>query len=176
MSELVGPTLVIGLGNSIMGDDGLGLAALTRLERDWWCPPAVRLVDGGTWGLRLLPLFDEAESVLLLDAIDAGRAAGALIVVGRDDLPRVLGHKLSSHQVDVPEILALAELRGTVPRRLVAMGLQPGRVALSTDLSPEVADQMDSLVTAAVSQLVAWGHEVVPAPGGALPLEPAALR
>ncbi len=172
MNEKVGATLVIGLGNPIMGDDGLGLVALARLERDWRLPPPIRLVDGGTWGLRLLPLLEEAEAALLLDAIDAGRKPGELIVLGHDEIPRLLGHKLSSHQVDLPELLALTELRGTVPGRLAALGLQPARVRISAELSPEVGSEMGRLVTAAVSQLVAWGHAVMPArrdEGGIVP-------
>lgn len=172
MSETGGETLVIGLGNPIMGDDGLGLAALERLEREWRLPPAVRLVDGGTWGMRLLPLIEQAEAVLLLDAIDAGRAPGSLIVLARDEVPRVLGHKLSSHQVDLAEVLAVGELRGTIPARLAALGIQPARVEMSTTLSAEVAGRLGELVLAIVGQLVAWGHDVVPErPARARPVE-----
>ena len=68
--------LVIGLGNPLMGDDGLGLAALERLAADWVLPPGVELVDGGTWGLNLLPLLEAADQVLFLDAVDVGKAPG----------------------------------------------------------------------------------------------------
>lgn len=159
-----GDTLVIGLGNPIMGDDGLGLAALARLEREWRLPAAVRLVDGGTWGMRLLPLIERAAAILLLDAIDAGRAPGDLIVLEREELPRLLQHKLSSHQVVMAEVLALTELRGTIPARLAAVGLQPKRIEMSTSLSPEVAAGLDELVRAAVTRLAAWDHALVPAP------------
>lgn len=162
MSEL-GDTLVIGLGNPIMGDDGLGLAALARLEREWLVPSAVRLVDGGTWGLRLLPVIERAAAILLLDAIDAGRAPGNLIVLEREELPRLLQHKLSSHQVVMAEVLALTELRGTIPERLAAVGLQPKRIEMSTSLSPEVAAGLDEVVRAAVARLAAWGHALIPA-------------
>ena len=156
-------TLVIGLGNPIMGDDDLGLAALARLEREWRLPPAVRLVDGGTWGMRLLPVIERAAAILLLDAIDAGRAPGDLIVLEREELPRLLQHKLSSHQVVMAEVLALAELRGTIPGRLAAVGLQPKRIEMSTSLSPEVVAGLDNVVRAAVARLAAWGHALIPA-------------
>ena len=162
MSDM-GDTLVIGLGNPIMGDDGLGLAALARLERQWRLPSAVRLVDGGTWGMRLLPVIERGAAILLLDAIDAGRAPGDLIVLERGELPRRLQHKLSSHQVVMAEVLALTELRGTIPGRLAAVGLQPKRIEMSTSLSPEVAAGLDDVVRAAVSRLAAWGHALIPA-------------
>jgi hydrogenase maturation protease len=174
MSE-PGETLVIGLGNPIMGDDGLGLAALARLEREWRLPSTVRLVDGGTWGMRLLPLVERAAAILLLDAIDDGRAPGDLIVLEREELPRLLQHKLSSHQVVMAEVLALAELRGTIPARLAAVGLQPKRIEMSTSLSPEVVAGLDGAVRAAVARLATWGHHVVraatasPLSAGAVP-------
>jgi hydrogenase maturation protease len=162
-----GEVLVIGLGNPIMADDGLGVAALERLRQGWSLPESVRLVDGGTWGMNLLPLIEEAERVVFLDAIDAGRPAGALILLEREELPRFLALKLSPHQIDLREVLALAELRGTLPSDLVAIGLQPGRVEMAFGLSPEVESRLDDLLTAAVKRLERWGY-------ACNPLEPAA--
>jgi hydrogenase maturation protease len=160
MSEIGGETLVIGLGNPIMGDDGLGLAALERLQREWRLPADVHLADGGTWGMRLLPLIEGAEAVLLLDAIDAGRPPGELIVLGGEQLPRMFNHKLSPHQIDLREVLAIGELRGTLPARLAAVGLQPARVEMSTSLSPEVEGGLGRVVAATAARLAEWGHEV----------------
>jgi hydrogenase maturation protease len=150
--------LVIGLGNPIMGDDGLGIAALERLRESWALPQSVRLVDGGTWGMNLLPLVEDARELLFLDAIDRGRPAGELNVLEREELPRVLGLKLSPHQIDLREVLALAELRRGLPARLVAMGLQPARVEMFDGLSPEVECRMDELLAAVVGRLAQWGH------------------
>ena len=74
-------TVVLGLGNMLMSDDGIGLAALARLQDDWFIPPQVELVDGGTWGMNLLPIIESADRVLVLDAIDSGAAPGTLAVV-----------------------------------------------------------------------------------------------
>jgi hydrogenase maturation protease len=153
-----GETLVIGLGNPIMADDGLGIAALERLREGWALPQSVRLVDGGTWGMNLLPLIEGAAELLLLDAIDTGQPAGELVVLSRDQVPRFLGLKLSPHQIDLREVLALAQLRGALPARLVAMGLQPARVEMFSGLSPELESRMDSLLTAVIEQLERWGH------------------
>jgi hydrogenase maturation protease len=70
--------LVLGLGNVLLGDDGLGAAAVARVERDYRVPASVRLEDGGTLGLSLLGLLAEAEHVILVDAIRARRSAGNL--------------------------------------------------------------------------------------------------
>jgi hydrogenase maturation protease len=93
-----------------------------------------------------------------LDAIDTGQPAGELVVLSRDQVPRFLGLKLSPHQIDLREVLALAQLRGALPARLVAMGLQPARVEMFSGLSPELESRMDSLLTAVIEQLERWGH------------------
>ena len=85
------PTVVIGLGNPLMTDDGVGLAALERLACHWQFSPPVELVDGGTWGLNLLPVIESAGRVLLLDAIDVGAAPGAHVTLPRAELPRLRG-------------------------------------------------------------------------------------
>lgn len=150
-------TVVLGLGNMLMADDGVGLAALARLRDEWCLPPDVELVDGGTWGMNLLHVVEGAERLLIFDAISLGRVPGELIRLDRDDIPRFLLQKVSPHQVDLREILALAELRGMLPRRLVALGVQPGRIEMSTELTPAVAAQVDALVRTGVETLEQWG-------------------
>ena len=154
-------TIVIGLGNPLMADDGLGLAALERLRAEWRVPADVELVDGGTWGMSLLPTIEDAGRVLLLDAVRTGASPGTLHVMERDDLPRYLSTKLSPHQVDLRDVLALAELRGTLPADTVAVGLEPARVELSNELSNVLRVRLDDVIDAAVARLVTWGHAVV---------------
>lgn len=154
--------VVIGLGNPLMGDDGLGLAVLERLRGQWRFGPGVELVDGGTWGMNLLPLIEDAGGVILIDAIRAGGPPGAEVTLERDALPRSLATKLSPHQIDLQDVLALAELRGTLPRRMVAIGAEPARVELSAGLSPLLAAAVDRVADAVCRRLAAWGHEASP--------------
>jgi hydrogenase maturation protease len=153
-----GTALVVGLGNPLMGDDGLGLAALERLHEAWRAPPTVTLLDGGTWGLNLLHTIEASGQVLFLDAIGAGRAPGTLAELEGPQLPRMLGLKLSPHQIDLREVLALLELRGTTPATMACLGLEPASIELRTGLSPEVAAGLDALVDSAAVRLLAWGH------------------
>lgn len=152
--------LVIGLGSPLMGDDGIGLAALDRLREGWRLPPTVELLDGGTWGLNLLHAIEGARQVLFLDAVRAGRQPGTLAEIERAELPRMLGLKLSPHQIDIREVLALVELRGTAPAAMACLGLEPASVELRAGLSPEIADRLDALVDAAARRLRRWGHRV----------------
>jgi hydrogenase maturation protease len=155
-------TVVIGLGNPLMGDDGLGLAALERLRDGWDVPAGVELVDGGTWGMNLLPVIEDAGRVLLIDAIEIGAAPGTEIVIERDHLPRYLATKISPHEVDMRDVLALAELRGTLPRLTTAVGLQPARIELSEQLSDVIGARLDGLLVTVVRLLGEWGHACTP--------------
>ncbi len=152
--------LVIGLGNPIMGDDGLGLAALDLLRSRWSLGERITLVDGGTWGMNLLHLIEEAGRVLFLDAINADEPPGTPVVLTGDELPRFFAHKLSPHQIDLKEVLAMAEWRGTLPVEIVAMGLQPEIIEMSTELSDAVAANLPQLVETAARQVEMWGHPV----------------
>jgi len=145
-----------------MADDGLGLAALEEL-RAYRFAPDVELVDGGTWGMNLLGTIEDAGRLLLLDAIHAGRPAGSLVVLRDEELPRYLFTKVSPHQVDLREVLALAEFRGTLPRETVAVGLEPQRVEMSDSLTPLVRARLALVVRAALGVLEAWGHHAEPA-------------
>jgi hydrogenase maturation protease len=151
-------TLVIGLGNPLMGDDGAGLAALEQLRDDWDVSPDVELVDGGTWGMNLLPLLETADRVLLLDAIYNGRTPGTITELVGDAVPRGFDHKLSPHQIDLREVLALAMLRETLPSQLVAIGVEPELIEMSTTLSPPVAAAIPSMVARTAVWLESLGH------------------
>lgn len=151
-------TVVIGLGSPLMGDDGVGLAALEQLRVEFATDPALEWVDGGTGGLALLPVFESARRVLLLDAIDTGAAPGTCVEIRGADLPRRLAAKLSPHQIDVGELLALVALRDAEPEELTAIGVQPERIALGVGLSEPVAAAFPEMVASARARLRAWGH------------------
>lgn len=151
-------TVVLGLGNALMADDSVGLYALSHLQDDWFMPPEVEFVDGGTWGLTLLPIVDTADRLLVLDAIDSGLAPGTLVELRGDQIPTFLERtKVSPHQVDLRDVLALCELRGRTSGEVVVLGIQPQRVEMSTELSPAVSAKLDGLVTLAGERLRGWG-------------------
>jgi len=151
-------TLVIGLGNPLMRDDGIGLAALDRLREEWSLPAGIDLVDGGTWGMYLLPLLEDANEVILLDAIRTGAAPGTVQVLAREDLPLGLSHKLSPHQIDLREILAILALRDLMPEDFIAVGIEPAVVEMGTALSPVAEAALPAMVDQVIVALEARGH------------------
>jgi hydrogenase maturation protease len=157
-----GETVVLGVGSPLMGDDGLGVSVVEMLRERWAHDPEVVFLDGGTWGMRVLPYIEGAKRLLLLDVIRDDHDPGTLVRLERDELPRHLKQKLSPHQIDLGEVLALAELRGTFPERAVALGIEPDRVELHDGLSPKVRASVPALIEAAHAQLEAWGHALEP--------------
>jgi hydrogenase maturation protease len=151
-------TLVLALGNPIMGDVGFGLAVLARLRAMVSETAMLRLVDGGTWGMNLLPGIEDCDRLLIVDAITCGQPGGSLVRLEKDQLPRYFSIHLSPHQVDLREVLALAELRETFPREAVAIGAEPVRIEMGTELSGPVAAQVETVAGLVVRQLEHWGH------------------
>jgi hydrogenase maturation protease len=150
--------VVIGLGNPLMGDDGFGLAVLDELRTDYALPPEVELVDGGTWGMNLLPVVEDADELILIDAIDIGAAPGTMVRLEHARLPRYLATKISPHQVDLRDVLGLAELRGTLPADTVALGLQPASVEMRNSLSDIARRGVEPLASAVVQELARRGY------------------
>lgn len=152
--------LVIGLGNPLMGDDGFGLAALARFVERWETDDRVVLLDGGTWGMNLLPDVESAEAVVFIDAVNVRQSPGTPVTLERHELPKLLALKLSPHQIGIQEVLALAELRGRLPERTVVIGTQPAYVEMSTALSGACAAVVDLVAERVAGRLEAWGYAV----------------
>ena len=154
------PTVVIGLGNPLMTDDGVGLALLAGLQARGPFQPEPLFVDGGTWGMNLLPTIEDAKRVLFLDAVNFGAPPGTAVLLERHRLPRWLGLKLSPHQIDLKEVLALAELRGHLPAEAVVVGIQPDKVEMGSELSPAAGAGIEAALDLAVGMLERWGTHV----------------
>ena len=149
--------LVMGIGNLIMTDDGIGIRAVQLLEERYRFPAEVTVLDGGTLGLELLPKLEGVAKLLVVDAIETGKPPGTLVRLSGDDVPFALETKVSPHQMGLKDLLAVASLQGCLPGELVLLGIQPQRVAMGIELSPAVAEQLEPLVARIVKELEQWG-------------------
>ena len=151
--------LVLGIGNLLWADEGFGVHAVQALDTAWRFPPQVRLMDGGTQGLALLPYVRAVSGLLILDAVDFGLRPGEMRLIHGDDVPGYMGaKKVSMHQTGFQEVLAAARMLREYPERLALIGVQP--VALDDyggDLRAEVRDCLPRVVAMAVEILSAWG-------------------
>lgn len=148
-------TVVIGVGNTILSDEGVGVHAARLLQSDPRVPAGVTILDGGTIGLELIPYASDASRVLLLDAMNSGKAPGTLArMTGRDLLGTTGGW--SAHQLGVADLIAALFLVSTLPQEIVVLGVQPANTDWGTSLSPEVEAALVPLVDAALVQLQIW--------------------
>ncbi len=154
--------LVLGIGNLIMSDDGVGVRVVQRLATEFRFPPAVTVLDGGTLGLDLLPRLEGVEKLLVVDAVETGGEPGTLVRMVGDEIPVALETKLSPHQMGLKDLLAVAMLQGFEPREMVLWGVQPACLDLGMELSPEVAGRVDCLVDAVLEELARWGERAFP--------------
>ena len=148
--------VVLGLGNTLNRDEGLGVQALYALEERLGSQAEFELLDGGTLGLNLLPVVESASHLLLLDATDAGQVPGTLIQLAKEQIPLYAGVKLSQHQITFQEVLGLANIRGRLPTHLCLIGAQPSDISIGLELSPVVAETMPAIVETALTTLREW--------------------
>ena len=148
-------TVVIGVGNTILSDDGVGVHAARLLQNDPRVPSNVTVLDGGTIGLELVPYASDASRVLLLDAMNSGKTPGTLArMTGRDVLNTTGGS--SAHQLGVADLIAALLLVSAHPQEIVVLGVQPANTDWGTYLSPKVEAALVPLVDAALAQLELW--------------------
>ena len=160
--------LVLGLGNVLLTDDGLGAAALARLERNYEIPPEVRVVDGGTLGLALLGLIADAEHVILVDAVRIDDVPGSLVRLNGADVVDAVRDRLSPHQVGVSDLLEAARLIDRYPSSITLLGLVPEHMDLALVRSSAVDENLDALVAAIVQQVQSLGYNLVREPDAVL--------
>lgn len=156
-------TLVVGLGNPLRGDDGLGVRVAQLLAagpsaRD--LPADIEVVDAGTPGLGLVPLLEGRRRAIVIDAADMGRAPGEFVRFALDEA-RLLGEDeghFSVHAAGLREALLLAQALDILPDEMVFFGMQPARVEWEAGLSPQVEAALPELVEAVLREVRAGGE------------------
>jgi hydrogenase maturation protease len=161
MSERT-PLLILGLGNILCTDDGVGAVAVHRLLREWRPPEGVEVLDGGTLGLSLLPLLEEADAAILVDAIRGEGPPGTLVRIEGEDVAPAVAARLSVHQVGVADLLDGARLLGRCPPRLVLVGLVPADLGLGVALTPAVEARLPALLAAVALEARNLGYPLLP--------------
>jgi hydrogenase maturation protease len=152
-------TLVLGLGNILLGDEGVGVRVVERLQELYEFPPEVQVLDGGTLALDLLPYVEEADRLLVIDALEMGTEPGTIARLEGDQVPAFLSVKISPHQMGLADLLTAARLRDLYPEELVLWGVQPGVMSPGLEPSSPVAARIEVLVDRVLGELSRWGIE-----------------
>jgi hydrogenase maturation protease len=145
--------IVLGLGNTLHSDDGVGPQAIQRLRNDARVPEDATLIEGGTLGLELLTYIWDCSYLLVLDAVDIGQPPGTLVRLSSQELQTLPG-KGSVHQLGVADLLVALRVLARRQPTVVLLGVQPATTDWGTELSPAVGAVMESLIEATVAELI----------------------
>ena len=151
------PLLILGLGNLLCADDGVGVSAVACLMEDWEAPEGVVVMDGGTLGLSLLPYLQDARRVILVDAVRADAPPGSLVRLEGEDVGYAVAARLSPHQVGVADLLQGAHLIGRYPDAVVLVGIVPSSIALGLARTPAVQAGIPALVSNVLAEAANFG-------------------
>lgn len=149
--------VVLGIGNILMSDEGVGVRTVEELARRYDLPPEVEVIDGGCSGMEMLDDLARADHVVIVDAVQAGAPPASLVVLHGDEVPAFFTAKLSPHQVGLCDVLAALKLTGESPDSLTLIGVQPVSLDLAMELSPRVASLLPAVVARVVEELEARG-------------------
>ena len=157
LSETTHLTLVLGLGNILLSDDAVGVRVAERLLDEYSFPPEVLVMDGGTLGLDLLGYVQDADRLVVVDALNVKAKPGTMARLVDEEVPAFLAPKISAHQMGLVDLLAAARLTGHFPHELVLWGVQPESLEVGLALTPAVAAQVESLAKHVLDELSRWG-------------------
>jgi hydrogenase maturation protease len=154
------PMLVLGLGNILLQDEGVGVAVIERLQRRYRVPDEVELLDGGTSGMSLLDDIRNREHLIVVDAVRTGKPAGTEVVLTGDEVPAFLCNKVSPHQLALSDVLAALTLMNESPCQITVVGMEPLSLETHLGLSKLVASRLQALTERVIEHIEAAGYEV----------------
>ncbi len=150
--------IVMGIGNTLNLDEGLGVHAVELLEKHLADKaPDVEFLDGGALGLNLLPWVEEASHLLVLDAVHSKFSLpGQIMELKKDEIPLYRDIKMSDHQITFQEVLGLAKFRELFPEHLHLIGIHPVSIEIGVGMTPEVEALIPEILERAENILREW--------------------
>lgn len=149
---------IIGIGNTLYQDEGVGVHILPLLEEKLSNHEAVEIIEGATDGLMLLEHVEDAEYLIIIDAINAGKSGGTIITLEGEEIPAYYGIKMSIHQIGFQEVLWTAKFRERYPKNIIMFGMQPTSLELGIELSPTNQERLPELALKVIDQVNVWSH------------------
>ena len=156
--------LVLGVGNILRSDEGAGVHCVHRLHKRYSFPENVRLLDGGTLGMRLFAALQESSYCIAADVATCGFPPGHIMRLGFHDISRNCAPKNSMHQVDFSETLIIAESIGILPPTVIIAVEPLDMETLSLSLTPPVAEKIDEMCSRILDEITAAGGSYDPKP------------
>ncbi|MBC8374396.1 MAG: HyaD/HybD family hydrogenase maturation endopeptidase [FCB group bacterium] len=152
--------VVLGLGNILMEDEGIGVHAANHLQEHYHFKPEIEIVDGGTSGLDLLTFFGPEKSILIIDAVNFDMAPGTVAKLEDDAILAQLDPKVSLHHLGLSDLIGVAELTDRKAKRMTLLGIQPESMEnLDLEMTPTIKGVFDKVIENALLILEEWGIE-----------------
>jgi hydrogenase maturation protease len=155
-------TIVFGLGNVLMGDDGFGPSVIKAFEDAYDAGPDVLVADVGTPGLDLMPWLADVDRVIVVDTVKSNLPPGTMRIFDKADvLRRPPSVRVGPHDPGLSDALSTLELAGRAPRELALVGVEPDRIEMAVQLSPAVRDAVPLAVETIAALLRRFGETPV---------------
>ncbi len=156
-----GSVVVLGIGNVLLTDEGVGVAAVERLKEEWSFPANVELFDGGVTGLvGLMPIIEDCDHLIVLDAVLGKGEPGSVARYTLEDFKLTVPKKLSSHDVGFVECVTIAEVNGYTPDSVTVIGVIPEDYQTwGMELTETVRSALDQMIDLTIQELNKLGIE-----------------
>jgi len=138
-------TLILGVGNILLQDEGFGPSAIEILKKEG-LPQHVELIDAGTQILEALLNYESIEKLIMIDAVKAGGIPGSIYRFRPEDIKEKAEVKLSLHQATALEALKMLEIQNKLPKEVVIFGIEPKDIKWGLELSAEMKETMPKLI------------------------------
>ena len=151
-------TLVLGLGNILLRDEGVGVRVVEALAERYVLPAGIEVVDGGTAGMDLLDTLAGCAHLLICDAVRTGGPPGSMVKLAGDQVPALFQTRYSPHQLGLSDLLATLTLTGEAPATLILIGIVPADLGLGLELSPAVTAVVGQAIEYLAAELRGLGY------------------
>ncbi len=144
--------VVIGIGNLLLMDEGVGVHTINELEKHD-LPESIEIYDGGTGGFKLIDLMHGAARVIFIDAVETGKTPGSVTIFSAEEVHSIYSKKkYSLHDTDLMEIIKMTEMLGNPPM-IEIVGIQPKIINYGTTLSKELTDSMSNIINTVLRKI-----------------------
>ncbi|MEW6054229.1 MAG: HyaD/HybD family hydrogenase maturation endopeptidase [Nitrospirota bacterium] len=152
MEQPLKPILVLGIGNILLTDEGIGVRVAEKMKQ-MSLPPDVEVIDGGTGGLDLVYCIEGRKKVIVVDAVKADAPPGTLFRFTDKDLAGKKGVMRSAHGIDFTDVVQITSFLGTKPPEIIFYGIEPESLNASMELSPLMEKNIPVLINLVMKEL-----------------------
>lgn len=152
-------TLILGIGNNLLGDEGIGIHVVRHLSEQHPDPPGITFLDGGTLSFTLAEPIAEHDNLIVVDAARFGQPAGTVRCFEGNQMDRYLtGNRQSVHEVGLMDLLDISRLSGTFPTHRALIGVEPAMLDWAEYPSPQVAPTIEPVARMALELARRWSE------------------